>query len=1142
MPAVALRLLGPVEVLGRDGAVRPVGPKERCLLAVLAVHHGEVVAEDRLVEALWDGAPPRTAAKTLQNYVLRLRRALDGGGVTIRTRAPGYLLEVPITGDRGTGDPDADVPGIDAALAEARVAAGRRALARGDHAGALDALDGALALWRGPGLEEFADRAFARTAAARLAELRASAAEDRAAAVLALGRHREAVAALETMVADHPLRERGWAQLMLALYRDGRQAEALETHRRLRAVLAGELGVEPGPEVRALHAAVLAHDPALAHSPAPAHDPAPAAAPALGGRGTFVGRERELGALRAHVADAAAGRGGVVLLRGEPGIGKTRLLAELASAAEAGGACVLTGRCPEGGALPFHPFAEALGRHGTDDPAVAALVSAGGPEGAAEALRPDELRTRLLDAVARRVSAMAAAAPLVLLLDDLHWADSGTVAMLRHTARVTARDPVLVVVAYRGEEVDARHPLTDALGALRSEAECRELRLGGIGGAALARLLRDTAGAPVAEELVSAVRAETDGNPFLAREIVRHLHDDGVLRPDGEGRLGTDLPLAAVPEGVRQVVARRRARLPARAGRLLDAAAGIEGPFPFEPVRAVAGLDDAEALAALDDVLGAGLVVPDTRPDRYDFTHALIRHAVHGELNPSRRLRLHRDLAVALDAARAAGVRVAAAEVAAQYHRAAGLPGAEAGVAPALEAAEQARRTGAHDEHAAFLRAALDLLPGSDEREPDLRARLAVALAWALRFDEAVDAARVSGLPAVAAEVASVLAQAGSNRHAWSLAPAALGAVTGPDGPDAVTWASLTLLDLDRREAADPGHPGIPLDLPGRRDALRVLLRSGRLAGRGDLARYAVAAVHGSRAAIPAQAADDPTVAAFLVGDYAAAVPLFERDAAVAEAAGQLALEVYCRAGAARCRVALGDLDGGAEVIDHVHGLVARLPGLGPGWQLLHHEGAQDALAMARDDHWPRRMAAFARWREPAPDRHWGSAAIDAISARGEARMGRAAAALGLLGRPVRALRDGPAWAPNYARTACEVAEVLWLLGRRDHLAVVERALRERVLPADFRFPMTDARQAVARLCALDGRHDEARRWFDAARTVLDGQGALPLRAVVDHDEGLMHARTGDDGRAAPLLDDAAAAFSRLGMPGWARRTAAARR
>ena len=115
-----------------------------------------------------------------------------------------------------------------------------------------------------------------------------------------------------------------------------------------------------------------------------------------------------------------------------------------------------------------------------------------------------------------------------------------------------------------------------------------------------------------------------------------------------------------------------------------------------------------------------------------------------------------------------------------------------------------------------------------------------------------------------------------------------------------------------------------------------------------------------------------------------------------------------------------------------------------------------------------------------------------------------------LLARPVHALSLAPAWAPNYTRTACEVAETLWLLDRRDHLAVVERALRDKALPADFRFPMTDARLALARLCALDGRTDEARQWFDAARVVLDAQGARPLRAVVDHDEALMHLRAGD--------------------------------
>jgi hypothetical protein len=154
--------------------------------------------------------------------------------------------------------------------------------------------------------------------------------------------------------------------------------------------------------------------------------------------------------------------------------------------------------------------------------------------------------------------------------------------------------------------------------------------------------------------------------------------------------------------------------------------------------------------------------------------------------------------------------------------------------------------------------------------------------------------------------------------------------------------------------------------------------------------------------------------------------------------------------------------------------------------------------------------------------------------------MGRGDRALPLLARPVRALSLAPAWAPNYARTAHEVAETLWWLGRRDHLAIVERALCDKALPADFRFPMTDSRLALGRLCALDGRTTDAAWWFDAARDVLDAQGARPLRAVVDHDHAVMSLRAGHRGVAARWADAAAAEFERLGMSGWTRRLARA--
>ena len=1110
---VVVRLLGPVDVVGPTGEVRLGGPKERCLLSVLATAPGRVVPEDQLVDALWDGHPPRTSTKTLQNYVLRLRRRL--GGTAIVTCAPGYRLTTIAT------DVDA---------ARASIVRGRREAAAGRFDAAVRAFDEALALWRGRALAEFADRPFARAEAAALEELRATTVEERMAALLAAGDHADVVAQCERLVAEEPLRERRWAHLMLALYRDGRQGEALEAYRRLAGLLDDELGVEPGPEVRALEAAILVHDPALGLG---------ARSPGAGPGRTAtacVGRDVELATLLGHLADAEDGRGRVTLLRGEPGIGKTRLLGELATRADARGALVLRGRCPEAGGLPYHPFTEALEAclEGAVAPAaLRALTHADVPSGH-PALQPDELRSRLLDGMARFVTARCADAPVVLVVDDLHWADEGTVAMVRHVARCAAGDRLLIVGAYRDSEVTGGHPLTEALGALCSEAGCTLVGLGGLDRESVGALVSSAAGAPVSAGLVGAIDAETGGNPLFAREIVTHLREDRRLREGPDGTLEASLPLAAVPEGVRQVIARRRRRLTARTNRLLDLAAVVEGPFPFDPVRRAAGLRDAEGLLALDGALRADLIVPDAVPDRYDFTHALLRHAVLRELNPSRRLRLHRELAVALAAARRAGVRIDPAEVAVQYHRAAALPGAAAGVAPALEAADRAGSLGAHDERAAFLQIALDLLPDADGRRTGLLAGRAEALAWALRFDEAVAVARAAVAAgagsATRAAVATVLAAAGSTTHAWQLAE---GGAPG-DGVDPVDRAALTLLDLDRGEAADPDHPGMPLDLPGRRAALETLHRSGRLARRGDLGRYALAAVHGCRDRIPED--DDPTVAAFLLGDYARAVPRFARDADEAEADGRLAWAVYSRSGQARCLVALGRRTEATAALEHSRQLVARLPGLPLGWQLLHHEGAQDALTAALDEGWPERLARFARWMAPAPERHWGNAGITSIGARVRARMGRTDEALALLARPVRALDLAPAWAPNYARTAYEVAETLWFADRRDHLPVVEAALRDRALPADFRFPMTDSRLALARLCALDGRPAEASRWFDAAREVLEAQEARPLRAVVDHDEAVMHLRAGDRAAAEPWVATAADAFRRLGMSGWARR------
>ncbi|HTQ88614.1 MAG TPA: BTAD domain-containing putative transcriptional regulator, partial [Streptosporangiaceae bacterium] len=545
-------ILGPVEL---RGPVQLGGAMERCLLAALAVHCGEAVSAESLVDALWGGDPPRTAAKTLQNYVLRVRRAMAGvAGLSIVTQPAGYCLRArPET--------------VDARLAESLITTARR---DSDPATATRRLRQALDLWRGSALQEFADRPFAQAEASRLEELREAAREDLFDAELALGRHHEVVAGLEGLVTCGPLRERRWGQLMVALYRDGRQAEALEAFGRLRRILDDDLGVVPGAELSLLHQAILRHSPELAWRP-PQRD-----APG------YFGRAAEMSRLLAGLEKAAAGRGGMVLLAGEPGIGKSHALRQLIEQAQAGSVIVLTGRCVEGAWVPpFRPFAEAIAGYGEFAgpqrlradlapalvriaPRLSELLPDLEPP---PALQPDEERFRLLDAAAQFFTTLSAQATVLLVLDDLHWADAGTALMMRHVARSCSQCRLLIAGAYRTTEAHnteaGRDPLGDALGALQAETDCTTIRLGALSAEAIGQLLAAEAGTPVSASLTTAIGDHTGGNPFFAKEVIRHLAEERALHEDGSGELETGLPLAAVPEGVRQVLARRRARMSA---------------------------------------------------------------------------------------------------------------------------------------------------------------------------------------------------------------------------------------------------------------------------------------------------------------------------------------------------------------------------------------------------------------------------------------------------------------------------------------------------------------------------------------------------------------------------------------------------
>ena len=301
-------------------------------------------------------------------------------------------------------------------------------------------------------------------------------------------------------------------------------------------------------------------------------------------RTPFVGRAAEVARLHALFDDAKAGHGGLVMLVGEPGIGKTRTTEEFAEWVESNGGRVLRGRCFEGDwSPPYGPFAEAIEGYARDASLdelredlgqgaapIARLVPAlrdrleGIPE--PESLQPDEERFRLLDAVSQFLHRASARVSLLLFLDDIHWADHGTITMMRHIARGAKQHRLLVLGAYRDVELDRQHPLADALSALRREVEYERILLKGLDQAEVGTLLSTLAEQDVNPELVLAISDETDGNPFFIREVLAHLVEEGKLyREDGvwRNREGSIADLG-IPEGVRQVITRRLSRLPRR--------------------------------------------------------------------------------------------------------------------------------------------------------------------------------------------------------------------------------------------------------------------------------------------------------------------------------------------------------------------------------------------------------------------------------------------------------------------------------------------------------------------------------------------------------------------------------------------------
>lgn len=759
---LTFRVLGPVEV-HRSGRILALGPRRHLeLLCLLLIRPRTVVPAETLAQELWEGRPPATAANTLQGYVSGLRRVLEPDRAArepasvLLTHSAGYSLDV--------ADGAIDYLVFRTGVLDARRAADRGA---GEEAGRL--LRSALDLWRGPALVDVADASWAASLVHSLEEERLAAEELLAELSLASGAEvTDLVPVLQERLRAHPLRERTAAHLMRALYRSGRQAEALTVARQTRRLLGEELGVDPGPELRDTEVAILRHDDAvLRPAGQSASRPVRVQYPRPAGHAALPGRAHELEVLRRAAGRARGGATTAVLVTGEPGIGKSRLVDVLAT--ELTDFRVLAGRCADlEGSPPYWPWRQVLSRLG-----------------ASPSLEVSGSRFEQALSLAAQMRGEANTQPVAIVLDDLQWADVPSLELLELLLGEMDQARLLFVMIARGPVVEAR--LTRLLAALARHPEAARLDLDGVGLDGVTACLVEVLGRPVSRQAAEHVYRKSGGNPFFARELARLL--------DGDGRLAEGVPVA-----VRDVIRLRVASLPPAARELLASGAILGRDFALGTVTAMLDLQPQDAVAVVEALLHADLLV-EPLAGRLRFTHALVHEAVRADISGVRTEALHARAAQAL----AARERPPAGVLAHHLLSARDVAGIAAAVAAAGENLEQLAVQPALEllDHAA---AVADGQPVQPEVLEQLELLRGTALARLGRLDEShgvlvrvAEGSALRGDAELLGRAALAMASDGTVSGYWTM----LAPVTG-DPDEVMRWLrrALDLDPKDRRMAA----------------------------------------------------------------------------------------------------------------------------------------------------------------------------------------------------------------------------------------------------------------------------------------------------------------------------------------------------
>jgi DNA-binding SARP family transcriptional activator/KaiC/GvpD/RAD55 family RecA-like ATPase len=714
-----IRVLGELEVQGSDGPIELGGSwRARSLLAWLALHPGEHLRSE-LAPRFWPEVLDSSARASLRNSLWAIRRALGPDAAALLTTRERVGLG---------GDVSVD-------LAEFR-----EHLAAGHLDEALELAGGELLA----GLDDewvLEERDEHRAALSDLLERLAARAES-------AGDLAEAIALSRRRATLDPLDEDAARALIGRLARSGDRAGALAAFERIRDRFRRELGISASEETRALAAEIregagISADAASEPRPAPIEaSPGGSWEPGVpfplpprlrrSARVAFVGRDRELDALRAHWASVESGEGArLVLVAGEPGVGKTRLAREIALEADAAGAVVLHGSADEDLLVLHQPLVTALGHYlSVASPAEldrrvrprAADLEAVAPELAgaerSEGSSTESRRYRLFEAVAALLEELSAEAPVLLVIDDLHWADQSTIAILRHAFESRPEMRLLAVATQRTVDAQSSGETAEALARLARSEFAHRLPLDGLAETDVARLAEGL-GSGLPEDVVRGIRQQTRGNPFFVQEIVSDLHERGDTRL-------LSLDTAAVPARIGEVLGLRLDRLSEPCGRLLTVAAVIGSDFRLAPLERVSDLTGDDLAAALDEAMSAHVVVETEAGDHetFSFSHALLRRTLLSRLTRAHQRRIHARVAEALEATEG---EAALLEIAHHLCEARPVSDRDHALEYATRAAEQATNGLAYAEAVDLFTRARSLLPEGDERRRKLALKRAVA-------------------------------------------------------------------------------------------------------------------------------------------------------------------------------------------------------------------------------------------------------------------------------------------------------------------------------------------------------------------------------------------------------------------------------